>query len=46
MDVEPKDTAKPKIGRRIYLLAAGKKNTRDLSQSSVPLNSKMEKILS
>ena len=37
-----------KRGRRkdLLLLAASKKNTRDLSQSSVPLNSKMEKILS
>ena len=45
--VEPKDTTKPKIWRRKdLLLAASKENTGDLSQSSVPLNSKTGKVLS
>ena len=39
VDVEPKDTMKPKIGRRKNLLfAASKENIGDLSQSSVSLN--------
>ena len=48
MDVEPKDTAKPKIERRkdLLLLAASKENTGDLSQSSVSLNSKLGEALS
>ena len=42
VDVEPKDTTKPKIGRRKdLLLAASKGNTADLSQSSVSPNSKI-----
>ena len=45
--VEPKDTNKPKIGRRKYLLlAASKENTGDLSQSSVSSNSKAGEVLS
>ena len=43
--VEPKDTIKPKIGRkRDLLLAASKENPGVLSQSSVSLNSKIEGI--
>ena len=45
--VEPKDTTKPKIGRRKdLLLAVRKENTGDLSQSSVSLNSKTGEVLS
>ena len=45
--VEPKDTTKPKIGRRNdLLLAASKENTRDLSQSNVSPNSKIGEVLS
>ena len=45
--VEPKDTTKPKIGRRKdLLLAASKGNTGDPSQSSVSPNSKSGEVLS
>ena len=44
--VKPKDTIKPKIGRKKdLLLAASKKNPGVLSQSSVSLSSKIEGIL-
>ena len=44
---EPKDTVKPKIRRRKdLLLVAGEENTRNLSQSSVSLNSKIGEVLS
>ena len=47
VNVTPKDTAKPKVGRRkALLLAASKENTRDLSQSSVSSNSKIGEVLS
>ena len=48
MDVEPKDTTKPKTGRRKDLLLATSKeeNMGDLSQSSVSLNSKTGEVLS
>ena len=46
--VEPKDTTKPKIGRRkeLLLIAASKENTGDLSQSSVSRNNKIGEVLS
>ena len=45
VSVEPKDTTKPKSGRRKDLLfAARKENPRDLSQSSVSPNSKIGKF--
>ena len=46
--VEPKDTTKPKIGRRkdLLLLVASKENTGELSQSSVFPNSKIGEVLS
>ena len=45
--VEPKGTTKPKTGRRKDLfLAASKENTRDLSHSSVFLNSKTKEVSS
>lgn len=46
--VQPKDTTKPKTGRRkdLLLFAASKENFRALSQSSVSLNSKVGEILS
>ena len=34
MDVKPKDTTKPKIGRRKDLLLAANKNTGNISQKS------------
>lgn len=45
--VEPKDTTKPKSGRRRHLLPeASKENTGDLSQSSVSPNGKIVEVLS
>ena len=46
--VKPKDTTKPEIRRRknLLLFAASKDNTRDLSQSSVFLNSRVGEVLS
>ena len=46
--VQPKDTTKPKTGRRkdLLLLAASRENSRALSQSSVSLNSKIGEVLS
>ena len=46
--VKPKDTTKPEIRRRknLLLFAASKENTRDLSQSSVFLNSRVGEVLS
>ena len=45
--VEPKDTTKTESGRRKDLsLATSKENIRDISQSSVPPNSKIGKVLS
>ena len=46
--VQPKNTTKPKIRRKkdLLLLAVSKENTEDLSQSSVSLDNKIEKILS
>ena len=45
--VEPKDTTKPKMGRRKdLLLAASKESTEDLSQGSVSLNGKIGEVLS
>ena len=45
--IKPKDTTKPKIGRRKdLLLAATKENTGGLSQSSVSSNSKIGEVLS
>lgn len=47
MAIEPKDKTKPKTGQqKNLLLLAASKNTRDLAQSSVSPNSKIEKILS
>ena len=47
MDVKPKDTTKPKIGRKKdLLLLAETKNTRDLSQGSVSPDSKIGEVLS
>ena len=46
VDVEPKDTTKPKIRRRkdLLLLAAGQENTGNLSQSSLPGTAKLGKF--
>ena len=43
MGVKPIDTTEPNVGGKkdALLLAAGKENTGDLSQSSVSLNSKI-----
>ena len=47
MGVQPRDTMKSKVRRRKdLLLATSKENTRDLSQSSVSPNSKIEGVLS
>ena len=44
--IEPKDTTKPKSGRRKdLLLAARKESTGGLSQSSVSRNSKIGEVL-
>ena len=44
VDVEPKDTIKPKSRRKDLLLAANKENTGDLSQSCVSPNSKIGQV--
>ena len=44
--VEPKDTTKPKIGKKYLLLAASKDNAGHLSQRSVSPNSKTRGVLS
>ena len=42
VSVEPKDTTKPKSGRRKdLLLAVSRENTGDISQSCVSLNGKV-----
>ena len=48
MSVKPKDTTKPKIRRRkdLLLSVANMETIRDLSQSSVSLNSKIGEVLS
>ena len=48
MGIKPKDTTKPKIRRRkdLLLSVANMENIRDLSQSSVSLNSKIGEVLS
>ena len=46
VDVEPKDTIKPKSRRKDLLLATSKENTGGLSQSSVSPNSKIGEFLS
>ena len=47
MSVESEHTTKPKTGRRKdLLLSASMENTRDLSQSSLPSNSKTGDVLS
>lgn len=44
VDIESKDTTKPKSRRKKNLvLAASKENTRDFPQSTVSLNSKIAK---
>ena len=44
---KPKDTTKPKIGRRKdFFLATNKENTRDLTQSSVSVNGRVREVLS
>ena len=46
MDIEPKDTTKPKIGRRkdLLSLAASKENTGDLSKAVSPQTAKLGKF--
>ena len=45
--VEPKDTTKPKIGRKKdVLLALSKENIEDFSQTSVSPRSKIGEVLS
>ena len=45
--VKPKDTNEPEVRRRkSLLLVASKVNTRNLSQSSISLNSKIGEVLS
>lgn len=47
VDVKPKDTDEPEIRRRKgLLLVASKVNTRNLSQSSISLNSMIGEVLS
>ena len=46
VDVEPKDTAKSKIGSRKYLLIKIGRTLVNLSQGSISLNSKAGKVLS
>ena len=46
MTIDPKDTTRPKNGKRKDLLLAESKNTKDLSQSSVSLNSKIREVVS